>query len=237
MLITDDAFPPTGPDPMTCDDYRALWNRRLDDPASFEDSSLARIAAHDDACPPCRQLGASFRIMLRPLTPPAVPEGLADRILASWDRDTPDVVPSRRPAARVVAIAIGLAAAALLGVWLVPRPVPARREGRPTIVVVVPRAVRPWASSLADATSATLDLAREASAPAARVGQEVFIASGRAEVSWPVAIEPPKPPSGMLESVSKSVNSGVKPLSDSARRAFSFLAPASRPPRPPRSDS
>jgi hypothetical protein len=122
--------------------------------------------------------------------------------------------------------AAGLAAAAVALAMLVPGMT--RRDRNHDVVVTPAPRQRNLSAALAQATSATLDLAREASAPAARLGQDVYIAGLPREIGWPVAIEPSAASSEMIQSVSRTVKSGVGPLSGSARRAFSFLiAPAS----------
>ncbi len=103
--------------------------------------------------------------------------------------------------------------------------------------------------ALADATSATWELARSASEPAARIGRDVLDATTRAEdvVSEPEPEAPtsvadrlvtatgaltlPVPslapfapdPSAALQQVGDHLASGVRPLSDTARHAFGFL--------------
>jgi len=83
---------------------------------------------------------------------------------------------------------------------------------------------RPLTDALAEATSATWDLAQHASAPAARIGRQVFDSTSvnlpSAPFSRPVGV---RPVSGVLQSVEERVNAGVRPLSGSARRAFGFL--------------
>jgi hypothetical protein len=82
----------------------------------------------------------------------------------------------------------------------------------------------PLTDALADATSATWDLAREASAPAARLGRDVLGAA--ALPGSPTAPETPDPSASaavVLRQVGDRVNEGVRPLSGSARHAFSFL--------------
>lgn len=78
-----------------------------------------------------------------------------------------------------------------------------------------------------EATEATIDLAREASAPATRIGREVL------EYERSATEEAPSDPdanqevastaSEMLHTVGEQVNAGVRPISGSARHAFSFL--------------
>ena len=89
--------------------------------------------------------------------------------------------------------------------------------------------------ALADATSATIDLARETSAPVGRV----VLASTRitaSEPSLPLRVPSVVPTADVLRSVGNRVGAGVKPLSGSARGAFGFLirsAPVEPRPEPP----
>jgi hypothetical protein len=86
---------------------------------------------------------------------------------------------------------------------------------------------------VADATAATWDLARETSAPAARIGREVVSSSAFAETGT-LALPVPALPF-VLPAVGDEVQRGVNPLSGSARHAFGFLlGPAlTRETRPP----
>lgn len=210
---------------MTCDDFLAGWNARVDDPGSFAIDRADVLDAHSASCEPCRRLASGFRLLAQSMPPPAIPEGLSDRVLAAWSardrRDRRTLVPIRW------AWAAGLAAAAALTLAIFAPWTP--RVGRDAEVAKTqtPKA-RNLGSSLARATFATLDLAREASAPAARLGQDVYVASLTSEIVWPVGIERTAAPSELFQSMSRKVNSSVLPLSGTARRAFSFLiAPTS----------
>lgn len=206
-----------------CREFVNLWNERLDDPAAFPASTVARLEEHERICGPCARLAHGFRAMAIRRVAPPVPSGMTDRILAARSESVSRPDRGRFPARAWLGWASGLAAAAVL-VLVVLRPM---RPGvvpvpeRKPIPAVVPS--RPWTVALAEATSATLDLAREASAPAARVGQGVIVATRGSDVSWPVAVDPPLPTEDVLESVSRRVRDEVRPLSGSARKAFSFL--------------
>jgi hypothetical protein len=221
---------------MTCDDFLRAWNDRIDDPGSFATDRAGELDAHGVACEPCRRLASGFRLFVHPLPTPAVPEGLADRVVVAWlargQRGRRFTAPARW------GWAISLAAAAIVLAMFASK-VPWRVR-TPEVAVQRPPSTRPWTSALAEATSATLDLARETSAPAARWGQDMMIAGSPREFAWPVAIESPAMPSEILETVSRKVNSGVRPLSGSARRAFSFLiapGPAAAGRSPAKADS
>ena len=89
-----------------------------------------------------------------------------------------------------------------------------------------PRTERPITESLAEATSATLSLARETSAPAARVGKQVLASATLPKADWPVEMPTRAEPAEVLQSVGSRVEEGVRPLSGAARSAFSFLLPS-----------
>lgn len=219
---------------MTCDEYLRIWNERLD---GLGPPSADRAEACDDhasSCPACRQRAMAFRLFAGPLPRPPVPEGLSDRIVAAWEADGRRALPFRVAPRWGWA---GLAAAAV--VFAVLSPAIRGLVRAPRDLTMRPAVPRPWSLALAEATTATLDLARETSAPAARWGQELVLASRPQDLAWPVAaIEPAPDPGEMIQSVSRKVNSGVRPLSGSARRAFSFLvAPAATAdPVPPKDD-
>ena len=185
------------------------------------------VAEHAASCPSCEALAARYRGLagaIRAGSPPSPPAGLADRVLAAYERG-----PSApRIAGRVdwrgsrwarwMAAAVVLAAG--LGVWRLSTP-RALLEIRPRNELVRIEA-HGLSKSLARATSATIRLAEETSAPAARLGRLLLASasvpeSGAAETSRG---------DGFLRSVPGRVASGVEPLSGAARRAFGFLLPS-----------
>ena len=215
---------------MTCGEFLTLWNDRLDDPASVDPAALD---AHATDCAECGGLAAGFRLLELRYTAGVSSEGLADRILDAWRGEVAASRRRRAWAVRAVAGALcgGAIAAAAAALFYVPtwHPFPP----------VAPRSApaRPWTSALADATSATLDLARETSAPAARIGQVAIQAATPEDIGWPRSLASPSAPSGLIQSLTDRVNSGVRPLSGSARRAFSFLsAPPGGDRRPARGE-
>ncbi len=213
---------------MNCRDYEAAWNARFDarDSTPLTGGPLETHAAR---CPSCRVLGAHYQTLeqaLRLLAPPLPSTEFVDRAAAAAAKTKPVALAGRisgTARVRVLAAAAAVLMAVGLGVmtWTI------RRDG-PSGPAVPSVATAPepddLTTALAEATSATLDLAREASAPAARVGRQVLI----------VAELPSSPSaSGMSDevprvldvwqSVGDRVNDGVRPLSGSARRAFGFL--------------
>jgi hypothetical protein len=219
---------------MNCGDFERAWNERLDARDAAPPEIARAIAAHAAECPACQVVASRYQTLERALRMwgpgPSVPADLADRVLASpvlADVPTPRLL-RLHPGFAALAAAASVLVALLLG--LRSGGVDPRREtplARPEPPRVV-RAIDPHALSeaLASATSATLDLARETSAPAARIGREV-IASAEVSLSesgpkLPITVDV-EPASGVLQSVGDRVNAGVRPLSGTARHAFGFL--------------
>ncbi len=204
---------------MTCRDYRRTWDEWLDAREGAPADPPLLLEAHEAACAPCRALGARYRPLRRALAalgpPPAPPAGFADRfgpggvVAVPFARPTPARRLSRFAGAAALLLA-GFVAFRMLG----------HEPGGPRNPVTPP--ARPLGESLAEATSATWELAREASGPAARIGRGAWVA-------WPsstIAGGPPPPgmpASKVLGRVGDRVNAGVRPLSGTARNAFRFL--------------
>lgn len=260
---------------MTCRDFQRICDELLDADTDGEprDDDTARLAAHAAECPACRAIDARYQLLRQAIRawrqPPTPPPGLVDRILAAAEPETATIPaaterpwPMNREGWRAIA---GLAATVLIAAslaLLLPRfartdrtaphpPVladhPADRTATPG---VAPRPAKEHSPSinraLADATSATWDLARSASEPAARLGREVLAdddderasrpgsaapmtsahrAEGLASLSVPVpSLEPLAPDAAaVLQQVGDRLSAGVRPLSSTARQAFGFL--------------
>jgi hypothetical protein len=217
---------------VTCHDFEALWHARLDARDAAPAAVERALEDHAAACPACAAIGARYRTLAVALqawgAPPSAPEGLAARIVAAYEVERCRAV--RLPARSVWpwAVSAAVLVAGVFGLRWARQP---RDDGAP--VVAVKASPRPLTLALADATLATLDLARETSAPAARVGRQM-LASVAAEGEGPALVLPtaPEPPADVLQSVGEGVNQGVRPLSGSARHAFGFLlgpAPVVKP--------
>jgi anti-sigma factor RsiW len=232
---------------MNCRDTERLWNELLDARGLPRPAIEAAIAAHAASCPACARLGARYRTLDLAITAQASspvaaasPDFLERLRLARIDEpEVPAVLPLHRlrlpgrPAWLATAAAIVIVG--LIGGrtgWF------AGREAirpEPTF----PR--RSITSALVDVTSATLELARETSAPAGRVGRLVLASAELTTAEPPPPFEVPIVPTSavlQLQSVGDRVEAGVVPLSDSARQAFGFLlrtpagiAPADAPHR------
>ncbi len=211
---------------MTCREFLDLWNARLD---GSEAPSLADLERHSAGCEACRARGQGFAAIaqgLPKLATLAPPPGFADRVVLALAAPEPRTIRFPRPWAASI---VGLAAAASIAlVFVRPRPAPA-----PILAAPPPRSL---ALAFSDATTATLDLAREASAPAARIGHDLLGSASPSALPSPAigrldpsgAIEP----TGMVETIGRKVEAGVGPLTGSARSAFGFLSLPKPPARP-----
>jgi hypothetical protein len=209
---------------MICRDFDRLCNDAID-ARDGESSMLERVLErHAAECPSCRAIAERYQTLrqaIRALGPPPLPPAnFAARLL-----EQRGVVPMDGASrARRVGVWSGMAAAAALLVagLLAFRGLP---SGRPPAVPAAPDlAARPLTDALADATSATLDLARSASGPAARIGGEVLRTASTAEgPSALPAMALSGPSSEMLQRMGDRINAGVRPLSGTARQAFGFL--------------
>ncbi len=237
---------------------------------------------HAADCPACRPIAARYQTLRQATRawrlPPAAPAELVHQILSAMDHQNSD---ARRSATRQVRpfslvhgdnvrVISGLAAtvlvcAAILGT-LIPKINSGFRTINPDDVKRIPggehHAIRGMRAdpdgppaldrALAEATSATWDLARSASEPAARIGREVLdvtARSGRPTVERPVdpsmtasagtsgglgnlsvsfpSLDPlgsdAAEASALLQQVGDHLSAGVQPLSSTARHAFGFL--------------
>jgi hypothetical protein len=228
-----------------CRDFEKLWAERLDERERAAPDLVARLETHAASCARCQALGARFQALaqaIRALGPvPTVSEVFPDRVLAEmenarwWPRLLP-IMPVAAAAVLVVALTIGVR------VWWTSRPaavVPPLQAARVQAIDA-----RDLTSALVDATSATWQLAQEASAPAARLGRQVLEASTSEDPPLSLSL-----PSGVTadlvpgveswQAVGERMNAGLRPLSGTARQAFGFLlgpsaAPANPVPRTPR---
>jgi hypothetical protein len=230
------------------------------------------LREHAASCAACRVAGERYQLLLRALSawssPPVVPGDLGERVLAAAGYS-----PIRKPTAprrtrgegRLWRIAVAaMAAAAMFFIivgstsdrlkritWLWKSPAP-QSSGLAGPRVAAPVDVVGLHQAVLEATDATLDLARSASEPAARISLQVLDAAAQpksggqgARALSPAASEPgelavpsltsfgadPAAASAMLQEIGDRLASGVRPLSASARTAFGFLLgpPAAKP--------
>ena len=217
---------------MKCQDFERIWNERLDD-RDGGDSSLARVLEdHASACSRCASVHSRYLVLsqgLRVLAPlPTVSERFAERVLAAHALTEAPGHGAIRPFVRYIS---GLAAAAVLIVavtlgfrsWK-----PGHGHGEEIVAAGKVNTVdTPVALSdvLAVARVASLEFAREASAPAARVGYELASTefsdpSPSPSLAFSVDVAPA---TRALQRVGDRLNAGVRPLEGSARHAFGFL--------------
>ncbi|WP_435005399.1 hypothetical protein P12x_003283 [Tundrisphaera lichenicola] len=225
---------------MTCVDFDRLWNELLD-ARQVGPSDLEReLEGHAASCAGCRSISTRYQVLrhaVGSIGPAPIPSAestarLLQRMEAARSSSTRPARPSRiltRSAWASLA-----AAAAVFGIvrWMGtsgPGPVD------PPISIVATERHRPFDSALADATSASIELAREASAPAARIGREVLSdleAPQDESKSRSVPGGFPPVPASALLSVGERLQASVRPISGSARHAFGFLL--GPPPAPDR---
>ncbi len=234
----------------------ATRSGRLPAHSAVEDGEAA-LREHASGCAACRQLAARYHVLRHALRAwsrtPRPSADLTDRILAAasapagsgWGVRTGR---ARRPVWPVVAALASAAAAAIAMALVLPavnrwvqRPRPGRPPSDGSIASQIPGAPA-FQLALAEATSATWDLARSASEPAARLSRDLLEATlrpanDRSELRpgpdatrgvVPVSFLIPQAPdattaSAVLQQVGDHLAAGVRPLSSTARQAFGFL--------------
>jgi hypothetical protein len=234
---------------VNCSEFEAEWNRRLDAARAglvplFADDPEA--AAHASACADCRAATIRYSVLLQAIgaLPPPQPHdpALTARILATWgEQEEPRTIAAsphagwRRPAIRYAAAA-ALALVCFGGLMAVRDRLAVRRPAELVATTPAPisatatrpaPAARPLNEAFSEAASATLSLARESSAPAARIGRDMI--GSAAEAVGPVLATTdetdadPRPP--LLDRLGGGVPSAAGPWSTPARNAFGFLVP------------
>ncbi len=219
---------------MNCREFEAAWNELLDARSSPAPELERSIEAHALACGTCRASSSRYQTLRQALPAwPPVPSPSPESMARLRSLTVP--APRRRRLAPVVvrwsALPLASAAALLLMIRLdgfgPSTAPPIDPEPAHAPAPSASASARPLGEALADATAATLDLARQTSAPAGRIGREVLeleadALAPRPEGEPPVEVDNPGS-NDLLRSVGERVNAGVKPLSGSARHAFSFL--------------
>ena len=205
---------------MKCHDFERLWNERLDARGTPIGDERIELETHAASCPACRALEARYRVLnqaLSALAPIGTPSGFTDRCLQAFVQPRERPTAARRvlrywPAAAVLAAAASLLVVIVFG-------------QRPGMTPAVAEHAY-LTDALADATSATWDLAREASAPAARIGRDVLGTTVVASDMPGSELDPfssVNTATDVLQSVGERMSEGVRPLSGTARHAFGFL--------------
>jgi hypothetical protein len=222
---------------MNCRETERLWNELIDAGDAAPEGLEQALEAHAVSCAVCSPIAVRYRVLRRAIAAWS-PMSAASAEFVERLRNVQEILPIQRRSpvsGRVwLSAAAALLVAGVIGRWVMMPPgghVP--EPSAPTESVTL-------AGALADAASSTLELARETSAPAGRVGRAVFASASASlpdtETSAPdISVVPT---SRVLRSVGGRVGAGVRPLSGSARNAFGFLlrtAPGDEPeaPKPP----
>jgi hypothetical protein len=166
--------------------------------------------------------------------PKAVPPtDLADRILLAALDENARLIPlrNRRIWSRVGITGIAATAAAVATLMVALNPGNNRPRPVPTPGPIGPKPppqadLHALNQALADASDATWELAYVTSAPAVRLGRHVFDDPAE-QVDSDAALFPAEAAgevvSEVLSRLGAEISAGVRPLSDSARRAFNYL--------------
>jgi hypothetical protein len=224
---------------MKCRDFERLVHEQLDARAAGAPETTRALADHAAACAACGATAMRYEILRQAIAawtqrPPVPPADFANRFPANWaDLDVaPDPAVWGAIARHLPALS-SLAAAAVLLLLIGAgiryggprRPAPQSHEPAPAARPIDSEAL---SSALAEASSATWELALHASGPAARVGLEVLDAPALAQSKRPLATPVDGGPDAdaaaeVLQDVGARVNDEVGPLSSTARHAFGFL--------------
>jgi hypothetical protein len=223
---------------MNCREFENKWNDLLDSHLTGSSQFEQAMEAHASTCERCRSVSSRYQVLRQAISawsaPPAPSAESIERLYELTVPSTPLRIPARR--SRLVRWLPMSAAAALFALawvgWSAWRARPLPEDFAPALnsapsVATNPVPIgRPLAAALADATVATIGLALEASAPATRIGREILDLDNLMEsVTIKEAANTADDSSGsdLLQDVGQRVNESVKPISGSARHAFSFL--------------
>lgn len=237
---------------LTCREFEARVHQFLDR-RSIDPIAIDAIAArHGSECASCRTKYQEYLLLDRALrsrteAAPSKSHGFTDRVLARLAAEE-----ARSPRRLTFPWAIGVAAAAGVMVAVVATfQFDSRRhhikdqqsktasisddKSKPATIGRDLIAIPPLGEdSIAEATSATLELARLASAPAARLGGKWFRTNAVELDSHRVVerVSLGRSASKVWRKLGDGVQAGVEPLSSPARRAFGFLLDSNTNPNP-----
>lgn len=233
---------------MNCREFEQYWNDWVDQFHRFPHNLDSSLAQHAAICPDCRARAEAYLKLSQAFAGwneaprPRVPQSLTDRITVSCLQPpaspaSPHLTLTPAPPSRTRWWWGWAAAAALLATtWLGYR-LSSFPQARPVIEPPVFSSVKPAKPeaplvesppritlALAEATSASLELAKATSAPAARVGRRVLTSTSTSAVRTELV---PRVSLGSasraLQTVGDELDAGVEPLSGTARQAFGFL--------------
>jgi hypothetical protein len=214
---------------MNCLEFEARWNDVLDARSEGLPDLERDLEAHATTCERCQSISIRYQLLRQAVAvwgPPPVPSIAAVEALRRLSFPSRTSRASRHRSRGLVALAM---AAAIFGMAWVSSPwwagrSPKLTEKSPKIAQVAP--TRPIEFALEQATSATIDLALKASAPAARIGRDVLNFDQSETPSVPSSPEPDVGSAvavGSAGDMLQTVGDRVKPITGSARHAFSFL--------------
>ena len=225
-----------------CGDFDRLWNDRLDERCSIPRLERDRaLADHASGCPPCRGRGLIYAELesctsLLNAVPAPAPEAF-DRWVATASSARLVLEPTApirskpgRPGRRVplgIAIRVGLAASVAGMVLVGSRTVlPLLFPVEPTPVARSENSALLLEQAFSEATTMTWELAREVSAPAARISSEALGYRSVPEGTY-LATTQDEPTEAMGRALdpypAPNPPGGVELISGSARHAFRFL--------------
>jgi hypothetical protein len=213
---------------MNCHDLERIWMARLDAGATSPNLvENGEAAEHLVACPACQSRVEGFLALelatTRPSESPTLTPLEVERLVRMVEQEQDRQ--RRLQPVRVLFWVSGVAAALIVGsVFMRNRPVPLRNRAHTETVLAPDQSAQRLPEALAQATTATLQLARSSSSPAARLGALVFESTSVPSPEIPNGLEVQLSPSeGVLESVGSGLGTGMQPFAGSARRAFGFL--------------
>lgn len=206
------------------------------------------LREHAQTCPGCRTRMNQYetlRLAIRSweLTPkPAPSNDLVDRILAAAAASPAPISRQHSRLWRITWVAAASAVAASIAVAIIRRgDQPAPENSKPAVAIArgdrraeeptpatPPRPdTRALRQALSEAGEATWELAYAASGPALRIGRQVLepadVPVSLEGFDSPESSNPGQIISEVLNDFGEELTSGVRPLSDSARRALDFL--------------
>ncbi|GIW88970.1 MAG: hypothetical protein KatS3mg108_3294 [Isosphaeraceae bacterium] len=201
-----------------CRRFELAWQQRFDDQSfhSAPPGDHPDWSGHLAVCPSCRSLDQRFRLLERALAARPPQEPVAPSLSLDLEQPSRRLTPASSRLSRLTPVAA--AAALLTAVFTNPLP-----SGRPTPPVPTPP-LRPIPETVADASSASWELARLASENASRLGLDLLTALR--PVAPPSPTPPPLEPAHLVEAVSRGLDQSVRPLARTAIRAFDFLVPS-----------
>lgn len=217
--------------PESCVQIERAWQTCLDarPPRRLTWVEEPPWSDHVAQCPRCQATTRRFKTLQtalaqHPWDAGPVPD-MTDSVVDAWQASPHGPVGYQGPRVlRYIPVGLLTAAAALwltiVGPWARHAPIVPHQDVEAPRAAAIPR---PLADSLSDVTTATLRLAFDTSKPAARVGQHLLASAAGVRTPEPPGHVPS--PERLVWDLGDRVVSGVKPISESARKAFGRLLP------------